>query len=256
MKKCSLCERAHLAKGLCSRHYYLANAGKNRARRPKNRTCSECGEKHFALGYCRLHYYRNTLARGPRKPPEPCRICGAKHFSKGLCKRHYSHEQEGRKPLASYGMTIEEKFHHYTDKSGDCWLWTAATYGNRYGAFYDGNRTLGAHRYSYRLHKGPIPDGMLVCHSCDNPRCVNPDHLFLGTPKDNMADKERKGRGNYPRGSTHHRAKLSDADVAEIRRLAGSMTQRAIAQKFAVTPSHISRLLSGHKRGRGHSLNS
>lgn len=148
-------------------------------------------------------------------------------------------------------MTVKERFDYYTEKSNGCWKWTASSYGpNRYGAFYDGKRQISAHRYSYQIHKGQIPKGMYVCHSCDNPLCVNPDHLFLGTPKDNMLDKEKKGRGNYPIGGTHHLAKLSDKEVIKIRRLAKTMTQKAIAAQYNVDPSHISRIVSGHKRGR------
>lgn len=79
-----------------------------------------------------------------------------------------------------------------------CWLWTAADTG-RYGYFrLDGKvgqrRSIGANRAAWLLYRGPIPEGMMVCHTCDTPICVNPDHLFLGTPLDNMLDKVAKGR--------------------------------------------------------------
>ncbi len=74
-----------------------------------------------------------------------------------------------------------------------------------------------AHRASYRIHKGEIPEGMLVCHTCDNKRCTNPEHLFLGTYKDNTQDMHKKKRGQY--GIKHHRCKLNDEKVKEIKKL-------------------------------------
>jgi hypothetical protein len=80
----------------------------------------------------------------------------------------------------------------------DCWEWVAAKNEKGYGKFSIGttHTNLKAHRVSWMLANGSIPDGLFVCHRCDNPGCVRPDHLFLGTPKDNMIDKVRKGRGS------------------------------------------------------------
>lgn len=102
-------------------------------------------------------------------------------------------------------MNIHERFWAKVDKStkNGCWEWTACTTQKGYGTFYalnaDGKETnIRAHRFSYELVYGKIPDGLMVCHKCDNPKCVNPNHLFLGTGKENMEDAKRKGRHYTP----------------------------------------------------------
>jgi hypothetical protein len=102
---------------------------------------------------------------------------------------------------------------------GGCWEWIGGKNDEGYGKF-NLNRnggTVNAHRYSYQLNIGPIPKGMLVCHHCDNPSCVNPKHLFLGTAEDNAWDKENKNRGNHPAGSQCHLSKLAEKDITIIR---------------------------------------
>jgi len=90
---------------------------------------------------------------------------------------------------------LGERFWSHVAKSDGCWLWTAHVNRTGYGHFaLSRSRGRSAHRVSHELNIGPIPSGMLVCHRCDNPRCVRPDHLFLGTPSDNMHDKVAKGR--------------------------------------------------------------
>jgi hypothetical protein len=98
---------------------------------------------------------------------------------------------------------------------GQCWVWTK-TLRKGYGWFYSTSRGIGAHRYSWQLHSGPIPRGMCVCHACDNPRCIRPSHLFLGTRADNNRDRDAKGRQRTVGGDDHHTRKNPE----EARRIA------------------------------------
>lgn len=125
-----------------------------------------------------------------------------------------------------------------------CWVWTGSINNYGYGELTSHKKRYAAHRVSYSLYKGDIPDGLLVCHTCDNPCCVNPNHLFLGTPKQNQQDMKRKRRSTI--GNTNPQAKLTEDDVATIRKLhRNGLMQKDIAEKFAVTRSCICVILKG-----------
>jgi len=126
-----------------------------------------------------------------------------------------------------------------------CWEWQGAKV-NGYGSYYLGaGRKKPAHRASYELHFGPIPNGLIVRHRCDNPPCVNPDHLELGTDADNARDKVERGRA--PRGEGNAKSRLSAADVTEIR--TSPETQVSLAARFGVTQPCISNIRTGRTWG-------
>lgn len=127
----------------------------------------------------------------------------------------------------------------------ECWPWQGSTRRNGYGDFKRANRHYSAHRVAFTLATGVYPGRALVCHTCDNPGCCNPAHLFLGTVADNNLDKQRKGRQARLQGSRNPQAKLTEADVVAIRRRrAGGEKGRALAREFGVSPSRITMLAS------------
>ena len=122
----------------------------------------------------------------------------------------------------------------------ECWDWNASLQTAGYGQISIDGTQRSAHRISYLITYGTIPKGLCVLHRCDNKKCVNPQHLFLGTHKDNAIDAARKGRLSN-RGETHPSARLTSADVLAIRSLwrSGKVTQKQIADQFRVTEDHV-----------------
>ena len=115
---------------------------------------------------------------------------------------------------------IKDRFLEKIRKTEGCWEWTGVKLPKGYGHMgIPGGKSLYAHRLSYMLHIGEIPDGLFVLHKCDNPSCVRPSHLFLGTAADNSRDMVRKGRSRS--GEKHPRSTLREIDVVEMRRLYG-----------------------------------
>lgn len=140
--------------------------------------------------------------------------------------------------------TLEERFWQKVRQGPNCWEWTASRNASGYGQIQAGprlGRPLLAHRVSWELHNGPISDGMQVCHTCDHPPCVRPDHLFLGTNAENMLDMATKGRHVGTR-------RLTSEQAAEIRRrgLAGE-NQSKVAADFGTTQKNVSLIVLGKR---------
>lgn len=131
----------------------------------------------------------------------------------------------------------------------DCWLWRASKSWDGYGLFFFKGKLRRAHRVSWILFNGKIPQGLFVLHHCDNRSCVNPAHLFLGDQKTNMADMTKKGRRAHiaPKGEQQGNSKLTEKDVILIRtRYArGNVSQRKIAREHGVSKSLIGYIVRG-----------
>lgn len=173
-----------------------------------------CEKTVEALGLCINHWRRNKLYGSP----------AAYKSHSGLFR----------------GMPAVDRFWRQTKKGDGCWLWQASVDKDGYGVFrgvINGVQLSRAHRFSYALHKGAIAEGLEVCHSCDVPRCVNPDHLTLGTTKQNQQDKWRKGRGRVAFGEKSGKAILTEAQALAI--LKDPRTYTQIAADYNVAPSTI-----------------
>lgn len=139
----------------------------------------------------------------------------------------------------------------YPEPNTGCWLWAGmlnvSGYGIMKSAALPQFKTPLTHRISYFLHNGEFNYSLHVLHKCDTPTCINPDHLFLGTHQDNIADRVKKNRSNRVglKGEKGSMAKLTSKDIDEIRRLRGTMCQRLIGEKFNVKQSTIHYILSG-----------
>ena len=136
--------------------------------------------------------------------------------------------------------TTKDRFEKFVlpEPNSGCWLWDGSTDWKGYGKSWFRGRMWLAPRVSYEFHKGAIPEGQFVCHACDTPSCVNPDHLFLGTPADNAADMRSKSR--QVSGEKHYRAKLTTADVLSIR--ASSESGAVLSKRFGVGEKQISKI--------------
>lgn len=139
-------------------------------------------------------------------------------------------------------------FWGYTIVAGpkDCWLWTAPLDKDGYGAMQVCYKRLRAHRISYVLHNGPINTSDLVLHKCDNPRCVNPKHLFKGSQADNVRDRDKKQRMHKPKGELHPLAKLTEETTQFLRAsyIRGSVRMKDLAAMLGISVSAVSMVVN------------
>lgn len=148
------------------------------------------------------------------------------------------------KTIGGPRLDVAARFEQRTKKVGKCLIWTGHKSPDGYGVIGIGRGAqFRVHRIAWEMGHGKIPQGLLVCHSCDNPVCVNISHLFLGTPMDNVQDMLSKGRNVNPKGEHHPLAKLSDQQVMEIQKLrrSGALLSE-IANRFGISFQWVSHL--------------
>ncbi len=175
-----------------------------------------------------------------------CSICGKKVNARGLCDTHYKqHKRAGTLPerTRTAHMDISDRMEFLSEpvtESG-CRIWTGTINAAGYGTISFKNKPNLAHRLSYELTYGEIPEGMKACHKCDTPSCINPNHLFLGTQRENLEDMARKKRGAV--GNDYNRSILTDEDVRKIR--CDNRLQRVIAEEYGMKRTSIAAIKNG-----------
>lgn len=225
--------------------------------------CSVDGCELFAKskGLCGKHYQRMNI-HGSTDDYLGCQVvrrvcsvdgCGKPFEARGLCEKHYARFKKYGTPEDGRGThaPVEVRFWRYVDKSDGCWLWTGKSLNKKgYGQIQiggQGTKHILAHRLSYEIHCGPIPDGMVVMHSCDNPGCVNPDHLSLGTQSQNILDAFARGRKNaippHVFGEKCGASKLTEAQAIDV--IKSSEPMKILAARFGVSNSAIERIKNG-----------
>lgn len=174
---------------------------------------------------------------------ELCSIdgCNQPHMARGLCMRHWKRLRRHGDPLQRLTRKHPTLDELVKSESEQCILWTGMVRTDGYGCLTIDGKLIAAHRASYERFIGKIPDGMLVCHKCDNPLCVNPGHLFLGTHKDNTADMMAKGRNRH--GNGVGTSKLTDDAVRAIREDTRGPSE--LARAIGVSKATISKIKNG-----------
>ena len=239
----------------------------NCKRKPRRSKRSELCDTCYA--YQRTHGGKQRPPEGARKR-NVCSVSGCERpaYGRGWCRQHYGNWRRNGHPVLRVRRSrfeaapLSVEFWQLVDQTAGpdaCWPWTHTLSGSGYGRLQR-DRHYAAHRVAYQLATGVDPGALYVLHRCDNPPCCNPAHLFLGTNDDNMADMAQKGRapgGNasgsrngmrtHPdsviRGSANRSAKLSEAQVREIRARHPAESSRALAAAFGVGASTVKRIL-------------
>ncbi len=217
-------------------------------------TIQGCYKKYKAKGFCGMHYRRFRLhGHANDAPIRLCSIegCGNKHRGLGFCEKHYTRYLKYNDPYIisirpSYTFndcqTLDELFEVAVEKltESGCWIWMGRLDKYGYGAINWNGKEYKAHRLSYQHFEGEIPLNHGICHKCDNPSCVNPTHLFVGTQLDNVRDMHAKKRANKAFGENSSKAILTEANVREIRlMIQQNFTNVEIARKFNISAEAI-----------------
>lgn len=168
-----------------------------------------------------------------------CKLCGSAVVARMLCRSHYQKAWKSGDLQNHKLLGPNDVFESRIQKTDGCWIWTGTKHSYGYGVFLlPGEKAVRAHRYSYEYFVGKIPEGKIILHICDNPICVRPDHLRVGTKDDNNKDTAIKRRHNY--GLDHWNGRLSDSDISDIRNSTESTV--ALALRYKCDQSHISRI--------------
>lgn len=170
--------------------------------------------------------------------------CSKRLIALGFCYAHYARYRKYGDPnfvkqKQLHGKTLKERWSAYVTQGSGCWEWSGYKDSNGYGRLNIEGKPVLAHRLSWEIHRGPLSSEDHVCHRCDNPSCVRPEHLFLGNQAANMADKMAKKRHRYgvSRGENHGCSKLTAEQVLEIRAAEGTVS--AIARRFQMSRTQV-----------------
>lgn len=165
-----------------------------------------------------------------------------------ICKKHFVSNNISPKFCSRkccYSKAPIERFWIFVNKTDTCWMWIGSRNNNGYGKFKVGSHLISSHRFIFETINGPIPPGKIIRHSCDNPICVNPDHLLVGTCQDNINDKCARGRVSRLNGEQNPNAKLLKSDIPMIRKLyKDGLSQKEIGILFGVVKQSISHIMS------------
>lgn len=180
--------------------------------------------------------------------------CALQHSAKGYCNKHYQRILRGQALSDPTRKTLTQRIEGKVrrDPVTGCQVWQGAVSGGcdgsmKYGYIRVSGKSLRVHRVAYEIHNGPIPVGMVICHSCDNPLCVNPDHMTLGTQNDNMQDMIEKRRARHAVGEANN-SKLKESEVLEMLSLsAKGASASSLATRYGVHPATIRKIVLGKK---------